>query len=89
MTVVFSEQDCGCYVDGAFGDGHLLTILSDLVESLGAPHALVRSLSKLECPEENDDALLEAINFLQEHTESGCIWMLEAGDLILTSEDQL
>jgi hypothetical protein len=88
MSVVFDTQACGCYVDGANGEQHLREVLANLIDGLGGDKQLARDLTRPPCPEVAADAIWDAVNLLQEHTETGCLWMLEAGDLLLVTEEQ-
>lgn len=78
----FTINDVGCYADGANGDAHLRTVLADLVGSFPDHSPLL--IRDLEGESSDDGAEInDAISFLQDHTDDGLMWELEAGDLCL------
>lgn len=100
---LFDRRDIGCYVDGALGEAHLRMRLSDLLCSLpsGNPpcdpkiEAIVKDLTLPETEPENEDAhqiaseaIDDAIDVLSVNTAPGLVWLLEGGDLILTTEEE-
>ena len=99
---MFTQADVGCHVDAAFGSDHRRARLIDLVNSLPPTQAIpgtiigensqefrVGLLESLAGPTP-DDAWDEdaAIDLLSEVTEPGLVWIMDAGDLILTTEDE-
>lgn len=80
---IYLKEDVGCYADGSFGWDHVRARLADLVESLDANLADdLRSTMTDDAGEEE-----EALDLLQDVTESGLVWMLD-GDLLLVDEAQ-
>ena len=93
-TIIFTDADVGCHIDGAFGADHRRTRLIELVNELPAPegmeyHSRVGLLESLGSPAPDDvwDEIT-AIDILQDHVAPGLVWLMEAGDLILTTEAQ-
>ena len=93
---VFTSVSLGCHIDGAFGQDHRRAALVELVRQAerkidhpGELQTAKEIISELEI-EPSDDYSEEddAISFLQDHTEQGLVWELEAGDLILRKEDE-
>lgn len=82
----YTHEDVGCWIDGAFGEKHAV----DKIQ-LMLPDTLLgwEGWDYEEEPEFSLDYLADATDALYQHTEDGLIWIWEAGDLILTTEDQL
>jgi hypothetical protein len=80
-TRTFTDEDKGCWVDGAFG-------LEHSVEKIG--EMLVECDENVNHPyyESDDDGWFRDVtDALQEHTEEGLFWTWDAGDLILMDEE--
>jgi hypothetical protein len=85
--MLFTRSDVGCWVDGAFGEDHRRDKLSVLLESIGTPNALNLATELLEpAPDDYSDED-DALELLQENTEEGLIWMMEAGNILLIVAD--
>lgn len=99
----FTTTDVGCWIDGANGQEHGRTVLAGMIQdchgrypgdpdgSGAIPQSEIRSVQEaLAGPMSDDDWESElATDTLQVFTAIGLVWLWEAGDLILTPEDQL
>ena len=97
----FTNKDVGCYADGGLGQDYTRSRLSDTLAEV--THGVIvkrmplgnyekmRGLHKSLNGPMSDDAWdeIEALEILQENTEDGLVWIMEAGDLLLISEAQL
>ena len=79
----FTKEDIGCYVDGCYGDKHLREVLASFCPKLG--HELLNEND----PETMNEAVYDAIDYLQDHTDDGLIWDLSLGDLCLIEESDI
>ena len=93
MALAYTKKDVGCYIDGAFGEEHRRTKLADMVRDLETAemieqrgYSVVESLSNENVDDISDED--DALEILQEFTESGLVWMFEAGDLLLMDESE-
>jgi hypothetical protein len=87
----FNDEDCGCWIDGAFGQEHACHKLAGMVYELDA-HELSQSL--IAASEDRDldiidDLISDATDLLQENTDPELSWVWEAGDLLLCHEADL
>src|ERR1700735_2119802 len=93
MALAYTKKAIGCYIDGAFGQDHRRAKLADLIRDLETQDMInARGYSVTECltEEPSDDFSEEqdALDILQEFTEADLVWVFEAGDLILTEQEQ-
>jgi hypothetical protein len=97
---IFTQADVGCHIDGALGSNHRRERLAGFVEALEEQSAYAAELSSFDSNEELLKALREwdsddleeenvVVEALQANTVEGLTWIWEAGDLILTTDDQL
>jgi hypothetical protein len=94
MALAYTKKDCGCYIDGAFGEDHRRAKLASLIRGLETSEMIdARGYSVLESLQGNppDDLSDEddALDILSQFTEDGLIWEFNAGDLILFNEEEL
>lgn len=85
--VIFDRNDAGCYIDGAFGMDHARQKLADLLACVPQSGKVRRLIAELEAGEDTEfiyEAIEEALDILALHTAEDMIWLLEAGDLVLT-----
>lgn len=82
---LYGASDVGCYVDGAFGHAHRRARLAELVADCGDTE-LVESLQG-DMPDDawDEDA---AVDWLQEQTVDGYVWVSDCGDLCLCTEKE-
>ncbi len=92
MEYAFTQDDVGCYADGANGSEHRRAVLAEMLAGLtglGTAEAVeCANLIKELAGEPSDDYSEEdnAIAILQEHTEPGLVWLMHDGDLVLCDE---
>ena len=89
--ICFDPKDCGCYADGAAGHEHVRERLASLLDDVQHPekqeHAeLIESLYG-DMPDDAWDED-EALEVLDQYTDSRCAWIMEGGDLILTDQER-
>ncbi len=90
----FNSDDKGLYVDGALGVDHALRKLSAMIEiwDPALSEELMDEVSseqkEIYYPETVDELTDDATDVLQDHTDEGLVWIWEAGDLILTTEEE-
>lgn len=85
--ICYTQADVGCWIDGAFGTNHRRQKLIELIDGLDGGEIIAKGLE--EAPEEEKDFFEDdALALLQEHTEDGFIWTMEAGDLLLVKEEE-
>lgn len=90
---IFTKQDAGCWIDGAHGYEHArekMLGLLDRVDSRAA-HTFRTEFQDVTAHLNGlgaDYLLNEATDVLQEHTAPGLVWWWEAGDLVLTTDDE-
>ena len=92
----FTESDLGQWIDGAYGSEHAIEKMEEMLNDLGTQYAenLVGELEEIadleldEAGDAYDEWLEDATTALQEETEPGLVWIWEAGDLILTEDDE-
>jgi len=95
-TYWYTEADLGSWVDGAFGSEHAVQKMEEMLDELGTQYAdnLVKELEEIadldleEASDAYDEWLEDATTALQEETEPGLVWLWDAGDLILTTDDE-
>jgi len=84
----YLKQDCGCYVDGAFGVGHAVDLVGGMVYEYNASLAAELWQANHKIDGLDIDAayelLDEATKILQAHTVNGLSWVWVEGDLLLT-----
>lgn len=80
----------GCYIDGSLGDEYLRARLGEVLCHTNDGHEVPRISSMLmdDSPEVQQEGIDAAMERLQEHTEPGLVWILESGDLTLTTESE-
>jgi len=92
--MTYTKEDVGCYIDGAFGMDHACDVLANLVGAVlteaSSREKIVLGL-RLDHKRLSDDhsELDDATDILQEHTEDGLVWIWDAGDLILTTDEEV
>jgi hypothetical protein len=93
MALAYTKNNTGCYIDAAFGEDHRRAKLADLIRDLETQemietrgYSVVESLA-IESPDDFSDEE-DALEILQQFTESGLVWSFEAGDLILATEEE-
>lgn len=86
----FTHKDVGGWIDGAFGEDHarakLVGILEEYFGSSPGVADIIRGLEGE--PSDDLSEMDDATAYLQEHTAQGLVWMWDAGDLILTTEEE-
>jgi hypothetical protein len=100
MALAYTKKDVGCWIDGAFGEEHRRAKLADMVRDLETRemidtrgYSVVESLSS--APTDSDRIPADfsdeddALEILQEFTESGLVWTFESGDLLLLNETEV
>lgn len=93
--MVYTKDDVGCWIDGAFGEEHAAAKLLRMLSDSGQEHIqedwedLTDPTSCFSRAEAVDEFCRIATAVLQDQTEAGLVWIWEAGDLILTTEDEL
>ena len=94
MALAYTKKDVGCYIDGAFGEEHRRAKLADMIRNLETQemidhrgYSVVESLAN-ESPDDYGDED-DALDILQEFTESGLVWTFESGDLLLLNESEV
>ena len=99
---IFTSEDIGCWVDGSFGDDYLRGRLVDMLDTYfpeDHTHYVQPGIWITDCPPcianrlhvyRSDDAeeIYEAVSLLESITDENVTWILEAGDLILTTLEQ-
>lgn len=85
--VVYTSNCTGCWIDGSLGESHRRAKLADMLYDIPGSDSLIKELEANPSDDYSEED--DAIALIQEHTEEGYTWILEAGDLILVkSEDR-
>jgi len=86
---LFDERDVGSWIDGAFGEGHAIEKMADMLRDVDPYPDLLAEYDDGEIEEEFENEWLDdATERLQENTAPGLVWLWDAGDLILTTEEE-
>lgn len=93
MALAWSRGDAGCWADGAAGHKHVRNRLAQLVANVWTQEMLDKygyDVAEALDVEMSDDASEEddALDILQEFTESGFVWEFVDGDLMLVNESE-
>ena len=81
---IWTKGDAGCYADSVFGDDHLRAVLADLVKMTGNEDLA----DALRSPAGDDSGdVFDALDELQRNTAGGMLWILDAGNLLLVSDE--
>jgi len=94
MEKVYTANDCGCWIDCAYGPEHARDKLADMLKECRAyaPLDTQRTIDEI-CEQltksmSDDDWETDAgTDLLNEYTAEGLVWIWDAGDLILTTDD--
>lgn len=93
MTVkVFTKEDIGCYIDGAYGFDHARQRLAELLTCVPQSSRVRQIIAELESEENIDyvyEAIEEALDVLSQYTSEEVVWMMEAGDLTLMEVEEI
>lgn len=97
-TLKYTEDDKGCWIDGAFGTSHAMRKLASLMidvapldagnlasfptKELAEVYDVLSSGDETKLSDDQSE-FDDAIEFLQDHTVSGIWWEWRDGDLIL------
>ena len=85
-TKIFTRDDIGCWIDGAYGIDHaadkLAAMLLDCGETAAAQMLAVRDEDFI------SDEIDDATELLDQYTAEGLSWYWTAGDLILTDDPE-
>ena len=86
-ALAFTIANVGCYADGANGHNHLRSVLANLLEDItdDSSVVLVESL-RGPMPDDCGDEL-DALDILQDATDSRLTWTLDNGELMLREDD--
>jgi hypothetical protein len=93
MSLAWNKHDAGCWADGALGHDHVRARLAILVAQVWTAEMLDKYgydvAEALDC-EMSDDAGEEqdALDIIQEFTESGVTWQFADGDLMLLADPE-
>jgi len=81
MTTYYTTKDVGCHIDNTYGESPLRQKLSNMTAEYNKQIS-----QEVLIPSDDDQEIYTAISLLQDHTETGLIWLLEGGDLLLIDE---
>ena len=95
--LTYTETDTGCYIDGGLGPDHAVERMIALLRGLsteteedsGSIGNLITDLTDNADGEFVGEILDEATEILQGHTDPGLVWFWDAGDLLLTKEEEI
>ena len=89
MKTSYTENDIGCWIDGAFGLDHAASVLAEMLPYSLLHPAEKKCINRLRANLISDDhwEFDFATELLDTFTAPGLIWVWEAGDLILVTED--
>ncbi len=80
--MIYTKDHIGCYSDGTFGDTHLRANLANIMRQ----HQQGHIARDIESWETHDEAINEAIEYLNEISSDDVEWVLDSGDLLLVKE---
>lgn len=99
---VFTDSDKGCWIDGAYGEDHAKNKMASMLEDIQAAiasevfdvgvYSLLKEYNEERMPSGSialDQWITDATDDLQRHTADGLVWIWDAGDLILTSQEEI
>ena len=89
---MFTNSDCGCYVDGCRGYYGSLRKFGQIMADHGYPDMKDAIDFEIDGSQNNellDEIADDCLTLLQEQTEEGLCWTWQAGDLLLVAEDAL
>lgn len=87
---IYTRENCGCFADGTYGDGHVSSVAIDIAFDAGwNPDEDTIEAIETHCHLSYSDAAQEAVAYLNEHcVESGISFRFIEGDLILIADKE-
>lgn len=93
MALAWNRNDVGCWADGALGIMHVRQRLACLVANVWNQelwqkygYSIPAELDGV--PSDDGGEEFDALEVLQEFTESGVVWMFDGGDLLLVKDEE-
>jgi hypothetical protein len=81
--MIYTTDHIGCYSDGTLGDTYLRTNLANIMRQ----HQQSHIARDIESWETHDEAINEAIEYLNEISSDDVEWVLDSGDLLLVKAE--
>jgi uncharacterized protein HemX len=81
--MIYTKDHVGCYSDGTLGDRHLRAQLANIMRQ----HQQGHIARDIESWETHDEAITEAIEYLNEISSEDVEWVLDSGDLLLVKAE--
>ena len=81
--MIYTKDHIGCYSDGTFGDTYLRTNLANIMRQ----HQQSHIARDIESWETHNEAINEAIEYLNEISSDDVEWVLDSGDLLLVKAE--
>ena len=81
--MIYTQDHIGCYSDGMFGDTYLRTNLANIMRQ----HQQSHIARDIESWETHNEAINEAIEYLNEISSEDVEWVLDSGDLLLVKAE--
>lgn len=87
---LYTREDCGCFADGSYGDGHVLSVAIELALDAGwNPDEDTIEAIETHCHLSYSDAADEAVEYLNEHcVGDGISFEFVDGDLLLIADEE-
>lgn len=86
MRILYRKSDIGCFADCCNGEDHRREILANLMANLKKYDLAIELRGPSSGNYSDED---RALQVLQNFTESGLTWTMEAGDLLLIENSEL
>ena len=89
MKKLYTKEDIGCWIDGAFGLDHAASVLAGMLPYTILTNEGKKCVNRLRASRISDDhwEFDYATELLYDYTAKDLLWVWEAGDLILVTED--
>ena len=81
--MIYTKDHVGCYSDGTLGDRHLRVQLANIMRQ----HQQSHIARDIESWDTHDEAINEAIEYLNQISSEDVEWVLDCGDLLLVKAD--
>lgn len=93
MALAWNQHDVGCWADGALGTMHVRQRLACLVANVWNSETFERFAYDIAealdgLPSDDASEEFDALEVLQEFTESGLVWEFVDGDLMLVDGEE-
>ena len=82
--MIYTKDHIGCYSDGTLGDRHLRAKLANIMRE----HQQSHIARDIESWDTHDEAINEAIEYLNQISSEDVEWVLDSGDLLLINAEE-